>query len=385
MYASTFIPIDISSDMRQHHHLDQLPFIGRHSKPAVIRPDEWTPHCVLTFPTAEQGHNAYRKLREFRKLHENSWKNTNPEWINSPIKVRIKKIMDQRANTTADIAEVLKIQELHGEEMKIALDKQQQEVAEYLDKKWAEIDAIANAAKAKEKLTDNVKWLEHQIRSLTSKLSMKHNQNDADQRRLKNARIIQEIRLRKVQYAQRKAEQFKTLQEGLTRTAAPANEPGAEAKLEELKKQAAVLREEVANPSPTRQPADIALDAGLLVQHEADIKTLEEAFKAKSQVDSRDHHIARSVLPKVLKKTLPTPYTLEGLSIRWADLQDALYAAGKWRESIEHEILDAYRSRNEVALLSVEDYEIERANEASEILQALEEQRGGRERLTAQA
>jgi hypothetical protein len=158
--------------LHQNHHLEQLPFIGRHSKPPALRPDEWIPHCVLTFPTAEQGHNAYRKLREFRKLHELSWDKTNPEWKTAPIKVRMKNIMDQRANTSADIAEVLRIQELHGEQMQAAVDERQAKVTEFMDKKWADIDALANAAKAKAKETDNVKWLEHQIRSLTLKANM---------------------------------------------------------------------------------------------------------------------------------------------------------------------------------------------------------------------
>jgi len=287
----------------------------------------------------------------------------------------MKKIMDQRANTTADIAEVLKIQELHGEKMRIALKKQQAEVKEVLDKKWAEIDSLANAAVAKEKLTDSVKWLEHQIRSLTSKLNMKHNQKEADQRRLKNAKIIQEIRLRKITYAQRKAEQFKTIQDGLTRTAAPAEEPGAETKLAELKTQAAALKEALANPDPTRHLSALALDANLLKTHTASIKSLEEAFAAKSKLSTRDHHIARSVLPKPLKTPLPTPYTLAGLRIRWADLQDALYAVGKWREAIEHETLDVYKARNETLMLSVEEFEAERRNEVSGVLAALEEKR----------
>ena len=51
----------------QTHHLEQLPFMGKHTKPPVLRPDEWVPHCVLTFPTPAQGQNAFRKLREFRR------------------------------------------------------------------------------------------------------------------------------------------------------------------------------------------------------------------------------------------------------------------------------------------------------------------------------
>jgi uncharacterized protein YoxC len=289
----------------------------------------------------------------------------------------MKMIMDQRANTTADIAEALRLQGLHGEEMTEALEARQKRENEYLDKKWAEIDALANAAVAKEKEADSVKWLEHQIRSLTMKLNMKHNQNEADQKRLKNARTIQEIRLRKLQYAQRKADQFKTIQEGLTKKAAPANELGAEGRLDELKTQASVLRDAVANPNPTRSTEDRALDRDLLEKQESEIVTLEEAFEAKAQSENRDHYIARSILPRNLKKPLPTPYTLEGVRIQWVDIRDAMFASGKWPELIEHEDLALNKSREGVALLSVENYEIERAQEIGSILEALEAQRNG--------
>jgi len=368
-------------ELLNDHHLDQLPFIGRHSKPPVVRPDEWAPHCVLTFPTAEQGHNAYRKLREFRKLHELSWAKTNPQWRLAPLKQRMKKIMDQRANTSADIAEVLLIQELHGKNMREALDEQQKKAVEYMDKKWPEIDALANAALAKEKETDNVKWLEHQIRSLTRKLNMKHNQNEADQKRLKNAKIIQEIRLRKVQYAQRKAEQFKTIQEGLARAAAPANEFGAEGKLSELKDQAIVLREVLAKRDPTRSLKDHAAGRDL-ASLQRKIAALEAAFEAKAKMEGRDHHIARSVLPPSLKKTLPTPYTLDGVSVRWADLHDALYASDRWPESIEHEMLDVNKVRNATTFYSAQEYSVEVYNEVSKILEARETEKLRRAELS---
>ncbi|KAJ4309822.1 hypothetical protein N0V94_008741 [Neodidymelliopsis sp. IMI 364377] len=358
-------------ELLDNHHLAQLPFIGKHSVPATLRPDEWTPHCVITFATPEQGHNAFRKLREFRKLHEVSWEKTNPGWKQLKIEERIKKIMDQRANTSADVAEVLRIQETHGKDMAAALEDQQQKATEFMHKKWASIDATANAALAKEKSADSVKWLEHEIRRLTQKLKMKHMQKDADQKALEAARSSHETRLRRVQYALRKADQLKKIQDELTAKAAPANDAGADEKLAELHQQASVLKDALENPDPTRSQQDLALDADLLERHQADIATLEEAFEAKNQVDSRNHYIARSVLPQHLKKTLPTPYTLEGVSVMWADMQDALYAAGSWPEAIAHEALPLNRVREQTAYLSAEEFEIEKRNEVSSILRAL--------------
>jgi hypothetical protein len=306
-------------------------------------------------------------------LHEYSWDKTNPGWKTQPTKQRIKLIMDQRANTTADIAAVLNMQDSYGQYTTGKSEERQKEENEYMDKKWAEIDALANAALLKEKVADNTKWLEHQIRSLTFKLNMKHNQNEADQKRLKNARTIQEIRLRKIQYAQRKAEQFKTLQETLTKEAAPANEIGADAKLDELRNQADALRLAIKTPDPTRTADDVVVDKHLLAEKEEEIAALEAAFEAKAQSENKDHYIARSILPKPLRKALPTPYTLEGVNVRWADLRDALYAAGKWPESIEHEELAIHRARSEAAMFSVDEYNAERRKEVSQIMQMLQQ------------
>jgi hypothetical protein len=362
--------------MQQDHHLAQLPFIGKHSKPAVLRPDEWTPHCVITFPSPEQGYSAFRKLRELRKVHETYWEVSNPEWKDSPKMVRMKKIMDQRANMSADLCAVLQEQARYGKKMILEKEERSKKESEYMDKKWAEIDALANAALKKEKEADNVKWLEHQLRSLTLQLKMKHNQNDKDQQRLKNAKNIQEIRLRKIQYALRKADQFKTIQESLAAKAAPANELGAEQKLDEMRKHAILLREAVAKPDPRRSHDDHAKDREILANQERDITSLEEAFDAKARSENRDHYIARSVLPPPLKKPYPTPFSVRDVRIQWADIQDAMHAAGKWPRAIEHESLEMNKALQGTVLMSWEEFKTDRASEVGSILEAIELQRG---------
>ncbi|KAG9381037.1 Mhr1 domain containing protein [Pyrenophora tritici-repentis] len=352
-------------ELLDNHHLDQLPFIGKHSKPPVLRPDEWVPHCVVTFPTPAQGQNAFRKLREFRKLHELSWDKTNPEYRRLDRELRMKKIMNQRANTSADLAEVLRIQRSHGIIKTKEQEEQQKKATAFLDKRWEQIDALANAGLAKEKPGDNVKWLEGQIQSMARKLRMKHNQKEGDQKRLKAAKEGLETRLGKLKYALRKAEQFKQLQENLKKRAEPANDPGAEDQLEGLKTKAHVLQDLLDNPDPLRSKEALDTDRELLVQCQSDISTLELAFKAKTQYEARDHYIARSVLPKALRKDPAKPYTLEGVSVRWADIQDAVYASGRWPAEIEHEPLELNKARGETLLFRAEDYEIEKTNETN--------------------
>lgn len=353
------------------HHLEQLLFMGKHTKPPALRPDEWVPHCVLTFPTPAQGQNAFRKLREFRRLHETAWDKTNPEYLRMDRKKRMLKIMDQRANTSADLAEVLRIQEAHGAKTREEQEELDKKATVFMDKRWEQIDALANAGLAKEKPTDNVKWLQGQIRSMDLKLKMKHNQNEVDQKSLKAAKESLETRLRKLSYALRKAEQFKNLQEDLAKKAAPANEIGAQGKLEELRDQAHVLAQALENPDPTRSKADLDMDKEILAGHREKISMLEQAFDAKAQAEARDHYIARSVLPQALKKKTAEPYTLEGVSVRWADLQDALYAAGQWPDAIEHEPLEIHKARGETLLLSAEEFEAEKRNEVRGMMEKM--------------
>ena len=284
---------------------------------------------------------------------------------------RIKKIMNQRANTSADIAEVLRLQEVHGEAMAAALDEQRVKVAKFMDEKWQSIGAVAEAAAGGGGTTNNVKWLEHEIRRLTEKMKMKHLQKEEDQKALAAARASHETRLARVKYALRKTEQFKTLQAKLEAQSAPANEEGAEAKLADLHAKVAALRETLENPDPTRSQEHLDVDADLLERHTKEIADLEAAFAAKEQSESRDHYIARSVLPAALKKQLPTPYTLEGVNVMWADMKDAMYAAGAWPEAILHETLPVNRVRDATAFLSAEEFEIEKRIEVGSILEVL--------------
>lgn len=87
--------------------------------PAALRKDLWLPFALVTFPSHIQGLNAYRKLREFRRLHETSYnhdiitaKETGEDGVERTkglmgTKKRGKVLMDQLANSVADLGAVL--------------------------------------------------------------------------------------------------------------------------------------------------------------------------------------------------------------------------------------------------------------------------------------
>ncbi|KAI9646060.1 hypothetical protein NHQ30_005498 [Ciborinia camelliae] len=105
--------------------LSQLPYNGKKTRPAALRKDHWHPMAQITFPpgASSSGLSAFQKLREYRKRHELSWDPSSPLFKRVPSpgeteaqkskthltsKLRARKINDQKANTVADMAAVLK-------------------------------------------------------------------------------------------------------------------------------------------------------------------------------------------------------------------------------------------------------------------------------------
>lgn len=85
--------------------------------PPTFRKDLWTPLCVLNFPNQYQGLHAYARLREFRERHETEWPVEDFTIQKGPQfgqlmsrKERSFKLMDQKANSIADMAAVLAMQ-----------------------------------------------------------------------------------------------------------------------------------------------------------------------------------------------------------------------------------------------------------------------------------
>jgi hypothetical protein len=106
--------------------LDQLPFLGKKTVPSRLRKDLWTPFAMIYFPSPDAGLAAYRKLREFRRLHETTYdladiteKEGKHKGSLLPTKKRGKVLMNQKANSIADMAAVLLQQEQGPTEQKI--------------------------------------------------------------------------------------------------------------------------------------------------------------------------------------------------------------------------------------------------------------------------
>ncbi|MCJ1338895.1 hypothetical protein MMC09_004184 [Bachmanniomyces sp. S44760] len=119
----------LTRSMNNNQSLKQLPYLGKKTVPSALRKDLWQPLCLVSFPLTLQGLAAFRKLREYKRLHETSYDKsiiTNNE-EGSPhkgqlygTKKRGKILMNQKANSIADIAAVLLQQERPPTEEELA-------------------------------------------------------------------------------------------------------------------------------------------------------------------------------------------------------------------------------------------------------------------------
>ncbi|KAL8770910.1 MAG: hypothetical protein Q9209_003561 [Squamulea sp. 1 TL-2023] len=123
----------LTRSLNNHTSLKQLPFLGKKTVPSHLRKDLWQPLCLVSFPRPSQGLLAYRRLREFRRLHETSYplslitqtEGHHRGQLHST-KKRGKILMDQKANSIADLAAVL----LRAEEKLPRIGQEEQEIDE---------------------------------------------------------------------------------------------------------------------------------------------------------------------------------------------------------------------------------------------------------------
>jgi hypothetical protein len=116
--AAQVIPPKADNAQQNNQVLKQLTFAGKKTLPSALRKDMWRPLLTATFPSPSQGLAAFRKLRELRMLHEHNWEHPDPDARKLPEKKeRGRLIMDQKANSIADLAWVLRRQEELGVKM----------------------------------------------------------------------------------------------------------------------------------------------------------------------------------------------------------------------------------------------------------------------------
>lgn len=105
--------------MQPQKALKQIPFLGKKTKTPDFRRDFWKPLATVSFPSVWQCREAFKQLREFKVRHEHEWHardlnvKVNYDIAGRPHYDRLdigKKLLNQKANTVADLAMVCELQ-----------------------------------------------------------------------------------------------------------------------------------------------------------------------------------------------------------------------------------------------------------------------------------
>ncbi|KAK4997834.1 hypothetical protein LTR66_002821 [Elasticomyces elasticus] len=308
----------LDKTLNNHAALQQLPFAGKKTIPSHIRKDMWRPFLTVSFPHPAQGLAAYRKLREYRKLHEVMWDSHNPHLTyasSDPKKMPSKKdrsklIMDQKANTVADLAAVLQTHE------QMSIDRENEDKAseeqrrEEREKEQRELILLAKEADEGgiQKLEAHIADLASQVEALPGP-DMQRTSQQLDQRRQLRKRIHESRKkLAKMSFAQ---PAVASARKDFART--QENVPGAV--------------NQAGQGSPDGEPV---VDVGLHIEsYEPDANP---PIMRKGR--RRNENTQR-------KERVPA-YTVDGVLVRWSNPLDAEYAE-IWPSGVQHDVLGIIR------------------------------------------
>ncbi|KAF2834237.1 hypothetical protein M501DRAFT_1020959 [Patellaria atrata CBS 101060] len=307
--------------------LKQLPYAGKKTVPRAVRKDMWRTMATITFPSAPQGLTAYRLLREFRILHETRWRIAEGEKP-LPRKLRARKIMNQKANTVADLAAVLQKQKVEGEKMV----RMSEISAETVDEAWlrehdkhSSLEALQDS-----KPIDRMKAV---LSSLKKQQDTTKSRGDKEVLTVCIKRLATEIRKQKMWDKMEKLAQR-----------------ADEGQLQRLKERTKALRGKQSN-SDEEEKAKIETLIRRIHGYVNDMARAQKVLAGGrerfnitwNQNDKYSNPIEKAPsLPKYgpIRKAILNPdkvsFTMDGVRIQWADILDAEYAAA-WPEEIHHE------------------------------------------------
>lgn len=345
----------------------------------------------MTFPIKEQGLHAYRKLREWRKLHELSWdpasvpevertyleqmeedKTREEEAKKGPKrkggsrtpkrktdyqKQRRKVIMNQKANSVADLAAVLVEQEELGAASEEARQKDEAREKEVVLKSFHDAEAAWQDG-ALEPLREEITSLAATIESM-----MTPEVNADDVRRNKRKQLVEELF------------QMRIREHRISAVGGVVGEVGYEAEREAEQTSEATSEkvEQVLEQTRVAQFVDTNWKHPLL----ATFRRLypESQRLQQARVPKRE----RARIERLLKNDAFDIYTMDGIGIRWANPLDLEYAEA-WPEAVEHSELRFDRTSKHSAV----GLERQRRMEIAEELEA-EPQRKALEALEQQS
>lgn len=327
--------------------MSQLPDAGANNNPPKLRKDIWRPLFTVSVPDQRQGLQLFELLREYRMLHETNWELT--EEIKRPYtekqieklkeklqnrggckketvfdvikrekkKMRAKMVMDQKANSVADLATILLRQERQG----MLLAQQQRNATR--TRKRQMIDEICSLAMTDERGMARLEakiaeWdaqvREHLERSLDKTNPMKQRMDEDKKRR--KAKVVRDhmvLKRKKILFAKKAVK------------AAEQRAP------EEMRAQATTTPTEPIDWKQYIEPYPTELDP---------IRAVQEGITMN--LKKKGNFITGAELKDI--KLLRAPvFTMDGISVKWSNALDAEYAE-EWPGKVQHDFMGLVRN-----------------------------------------
>ncbi|KAF7195673.1 hypothetical protein HII31_02991 [Pseudocercospora fuligena] len=361
-------------------HLKQLADVGANNNPPKIRKDVWRPLWMVSLPNSRdgqrQGLELFRQLREYRMLHETNWEI--PEEMKRPYtekeiesikrrldnrggskketvfdvikrkkwKMRVRMVMDQKANSIADLAAILSRQEEKGaaisKEQELALELQRRE----------DQDTIISLAERNATETDELKAkipiMEADVARAEQEAQNKDNKSkerrSAFQKALHTRRDIEKIQLqiRRMEWSAAQVADAKARaaveQQAASEAQAKKQEQRAAAESSETAKPATAeesVRAEI--PSPSEQnPVDEVDFRQYLADFPAELDPI-AAAKAGTHIAKGSALEPENKTRKMLAKLIRQPiFTGQDITVKWANMLDAEFAE-TWPADVKHD------------------------------------------------
>jgi len=328
----------------------QLPDVGANSSFVNLRKDLWHPLWTLTLPASThaeaQRKHTFKKLREWRKLHETNWES--PPLLSQPFteaeikeieekledrggskkesahkiiqrkkrKMRVREVLNQRANSVADLAAVLIEQDDMGAKMTERKEKTAKGSREFQANLMLEL--------AREAESDGVKKIEARIEEL-EELKAKADrigETGSDMTKSQMRREIQALRARKNKM-QWSARMVADVRKNLIASRSQPPPEGSE-----------VSASTSTDPTPAT-----ATHADPTKITDADLHPLLPAFPTP-----RGDPPKRGPIRAKIRLANAPIFSTEGVTIKWSNTLDAEYAE-QWPDTIQHEPMGLVRHR----------------------------------------
>lgn len=348
----------------RNKHLRQLPDTGANNNPPQLRKDLWRPLYSVHLPETKdgppQGLLAYKMLRDFRVLHETTWEP--PKRLSEPFtekqikkleerleqrggskkespydliaqkkwKIRTQMVMNQKANSIADLAAVLLKQEVDAE-------KQERKKEKARARERKEMQDLAT------QFADNEvrRPLRYQIGDLQKAIG-NHTYNEGGEskripRRLARDLAAAQLRLDRMKFAQDAVAQAKVDAENVS----PEETEKRVAAALEAREEASVAQEGEGAPESSPPPFT-----------EEERAAAEAAIRENLWTDFLPEfpkELHEPILKSKLRKYAPKPshqhlvFSQKGVTVRWANTLDAEYAE-QWPAEVRHEPMGYVRN-----------------------------------------